>query len=124
MRSVLALIFALIASGLSAEPTKLSANEITALLLDRTAVGEWAGTPYRQHFASDGTTIYAAKGQRSSRGKWRVNTDTNAYESWWERSGWDAYDVVVEDEVFYWVDSAGEHFAFTMVDGQQLVFED
>ena len=106
-----------------AEPIQLSAAEIDTLLRGNTAIGQWGRDNYRQHFSDSGSTIYAVEGRRSSRGLWRVNSGTNAYESWWERSGWSAYDVLREDGQLYWLESTGDLYEFVVVEGQQLLFE-
>ncbi|MEM7257267.1 MAG: hypothetical protein AAF404_07745 [Pseudomonadota bacterium] len=106
----------------SADEKKLSAAEITNLLSGNTAVGRWIDHHYRQYFGSDGSTIYAQENTRSSVGRWRVNSASNQYESWWERSGWGSgYDIVLKDGEYFWVGSdATEPQSFVMVPGQQL----
>ena len=124
-RALLSLLAAcLMPAPLAAQEAGLTAAEIEAMLRGNTAVGVWAGTPYRQWFAEDGDTIYAPKGQRSTRGKWRVNAEADLYESWWSGDLWEAYGVVRDGDVLYWTDPAGERHAFEMVEGQQLVWED
>lgn len=103
---------------------KLTASEIVDLLRGKTAVGFWQGTPYRQFFNADGSTIYAAKGQRSTLGKWRVDPSQDLYESWWEGSGWEAWSVIRRDGKLYWTGAGVEAIAFQMLDGQQLVWPD
>jgi len=110
-----------------AGPVQMSADEVAALLTGRTAVGVWAGARYRQWFAEDGLTIYAQEGARSSRGKWRVNNKTDAYESWWggDPSAWDVFVVLKDGETLFWSGPGAEPpVPFTMEDGQQLVFSD
>ncbi|MEM9146363.1 MAG: hypothetical protein AAGC57_09205 [Pseudomonadota bacterium] len=105
-----------------AEPVTLTAPEVDTLLRDRTAVGDWNGTPYRQYFDPNGRTVYQPKGGRPDQGKWRVNAKTGAYESWWERSGWSGYGIAREGETHYWVESSGKRHRFTVVDGRKLTF--
>lgn len=113
---------ALTASATRADPILLSAEEVRALLTDRTAVGDWNGTPYRQYFDPNGRTIYQPKGGRPDAGKWRANDTTGAYESWWERSGWSGYGIARYGDLYFWVESSGKHHAFTVVDGRALGF--
>jgi len=95
-------------------------------LSGNTAIGRWIDHNYRQYFSEDGSTIYAQENARSSTGRWRVNKKRNHYESWWEQSDWGAgFSITLKDGVYYWVSSTGttEPQAFTIVSGQQLVFE-
>jgi len=111
----------------NANDKTLSAAEIKDLLTGNTAVGEWLGSKYRQFFDDDGSTIYAQENTRSSLGQWRVSFSKNHYESWWERVGWgEGFSIVVKDDVYYWVSSAGntEPQAFEVVSGSQLIFKE
>lgn len=121
------LLYMLATTAAIADKKTLTAAEIKELLTGNTAVGTWIDHEYRQYFGADGSTIYAQKNTRSSVGRWRTNSARNHYESWWERIEWGAgYSIVLEEDVYYWVSSTGttEPQAFTMVPGQQLVFED
>ncbi len=62
----------------------MTQEEFTALLTGNTIVGEWAGVPYRQFFAADGSTIYLS-GSSKTEGTWRIN-DTGEYCSVWPPS--------------------------------------
>ena len=115
-------ISALFFVGSCKKSSAINADEITTLLAGKTAIGVWAGSEYRQYFNPDGSTIYAQYGSRSALGKWRVNTDTNQYESWWESSGWESWRVTLENGTYYWVGDGGK-FAFEVVEGQQLIWE-
>lgn len=113
----------LVISGASlAEEKTLSAAEIENLLQGNTAVGRWIDHNYRQFFNADGSTIYAQEKARSAVGRWRVNSTTNQYESWWERAGWGSgYSILLKEGVYYWVSSGGtEPQAFELVPGQSL----
>lgn len=121
----LALCLAIVSQAQANKKT-LTAMEIKALLSGNTAVGRWIDHNYRQYFAADGSTVYAQENARSSIGRWRTNATRNHYESWWEQSGWGAgYSITLVDDVYYWVSSTGttEPQAFTVVSGQQLVFD-
>lgn len=102
------------------DPQRLKAAEIETLLSGNTAKGSWNGTAYRQFFASDGGTVYLAEGSPPSRGKWRVNTSKNLYESWWERSGWSRYPVVKSGDAYAWVEVDGTLQPFTVLTGRQI----
>ncbi len=116
----LALPLAVIASALNAQPVTLAADEIEGLLAGNTVVGLWSGTPYRQYFDPAGQTFYVPDGGRPERGRWRVNGETDMYESHWERSGWSSYGVSREGEVLFWVESDGDMQAFTIEPGRNL----
>ena len=105
-----------------ADEVRLTATEIGDLLRGRTAIGTWQGTPYRQYFYADGTTIFAPKGQRSTRGEWRIDPARDVYESWWEGPGWEAWSVIRREGSLYWTGSGIEPEPFVMVDGQDLVW--
>jgi len=103
-----------------AAPTRLSAPEIEALLAGNTISGTWSGTAYRQYFATDGTTLYVPDGGKADEGQWRVNPDTNDYESWWRSTGWTPYALVRTEEGGYaWVN--GDRLEpFTVQEGRHL----
>ncbi len=122
MRAVLTVSAVLFATVAGADPVPMTASEIETLLGGNTALGDWQGDTYRQYFATDGATIYAVEGRRSSRGRWRVVDGTRAYESWWPGSGWDAYEVLRDGDALIWMDGAGVRFGFEVVEGQQLLF--
>ena len=103
---------------------KLSAQEIQNLLSGKTAIGQWDGKNYRQYFREDGITIYAQQGSRSSRGKWRVDTTENTYQSLWEVGGWTSYPVASDGQTLYWLSSALPPQSFKLVEGEQLVAAD
>ena len=100
-----------------AEPIALTAPEIETLLTGQTISGEWSGTPYRQLFDANGQTIYTPENGRVEYGRWRVNRETDQYESYWERSGWSPYGVAQDGDTFFWVQSNGTLQAFA-VDGE------
>ncbi len=104
------------------ELEKLNAAEIRQLLAGNTSVGNWDGRSYRQYFATDGTTIYAQKGSRSSLGKWRVDFDKHLYESWWENADWSGYGVSKQGDNYYWVTPGGTlpPQRFDVLPGNQL----
>ena len=121
--SILAALALPFASSGQAEPLRLSALEVRELLSGRTAIGTWSGARYRQWFASDGSTIYAQWGARSALGKWRVNSQTDAYESVWERPEWTGYRVMRIDGQLHWTDLQGNNpQPFRVLPGQQLVW--
>jgi len=115
----LALGLALGASAAHADPATLTAAEIDALLSGNTAVGDWNGTPYRQWFAENGITVYVPKGGRPDRGKWRVNPETDDYESWWEQSGWSRYGIARAGDTLLWVETSGKTHPFAVLEGNQ-----
>jgi len=96
-RSLFALLGApllLTALGAQAANVRLSAGEIEALLTGNTIIGTWSGAAYRQYFAADGTTVYQPESGKQDEGRWRVNPQTNDYESWWRSTGWTPYALV------------------------------
>lgn len=122
--SILGLALVAAAPLAFAEDVKLTATEIADLLRGNTAIGLWQGTLYRQHFNADGSTIYAAKDQRSTLGKWRVDPARDVYESWWEGSGWEAWGIIRRDGDLYWVGPGIDPEPFKIIEGQQLVWPD
>ncbi len=103
---------------------RISGDEITSILAGHTAIGTWGDDEYRQYFDLSGTTFYAPKGKRTTRGKWRLSEDGTRYESWWsgDEDNWEFYDVGRTLSGLVWVDPDGVHYPFEMVDGQQLVW--
>lgn len=121
-RHILLLIFCAMASPAAAQAVKLQADEIIELLSGNTAIGLWGGTPYRQYFAPDGTTIFAQEGARSARGEWR--TVGEEYQSLWpDDSDWEGWYVMEYLGEYYWVSRATPPTPFDVVPGQQLVAE-
>jgi hypothetical protein len=106
-RSILGLVLApliVLAAPSLAANVKLSAPEIEAALAGNTIIGTWSGTAYRQYFDPDGSTIYVPKDGKRDEGRWRVNPETNDYESWWRSTGWTPYALVrTEGGGFAWV---------------------
>jgi len=111
------------ATETKAEAKSLTGQEILELLEGNTAVGDWMGTPYRQYFLDDGTTIYAQKGTRSTSGQWRINFQSNHYESIWDRGNWSGYGVSLIDDKYHWTQTGIEPQAFTVVEGEALLGE-
>lgn len=112
------LLFALPAA--SDGPPRLGPEEIAALLSGNTAIGTWDRRLYRQYFAEDGRTLYKPNARPVEEGKWRVNPDTGAYESWWEQTGWTAYEIGIVGYGYVWIDSEGKTHPFEMRDGNRL----
>ena len=88
----------------AAEEVQLTAAEIKELLNDKTIRGQWYSSLYTQTFDNRGYTTYTAEGMRPDTGNWRVNTETNRYESFWNRSGWSSYPVYRKGDRFFWGD--------------------
>jgi len=111
---------ALATAGAQTAPERLTAPEIESLLDGNTIVGTWAGTPYRQYYGTDGTTLYVPQDGRADEGRWRVNAETDEYESWWRSTGWTPYALVrTEDGNHAWVN--GDRFEpFRVVPGKQV----
>lgn len=122
IRFVLPLLF--FAATAQAQSVKLTANEIEILLSGNTAVGLWNGVPYRQYFGVDGVTIFAQKGARSARGKWRVDEDSDEFQSTWPSDAeWEGWLVLEYAGDWFWASKSTPPTPFTMMDGQQLIKE-
>jgi len=123
--STLAGLFFLATTAAADEQT-LTATQIRALLSGNTAIGHWIDHNYRQYFDETGSTIYAQENTRSAVGRWRVNTETHQYESWWDQSGWGSgYNIVLKDGTYYWIGGgASQPQPFTVETGQKLVAPD
>lgn len=110
------------ADGMSDPKTvPLTAEQIDRLLRGNTITGTWNGDPYTQFFDASGATIYFPEGGRPDQGKWRVNGDTDQYESWWERTNWTGYTVMMTNDGFAWV-SRGELQPFAVFEGKQVTW--
>ncbi len=121
-RTALILIAALAASPVLAQSVKLKAHEIDALLTGNTVVGTWDGAPYRQFFASDGSTIYAQENARSTLGQWRIDPDRDEYQSIWPRDAeWEGWFVMEYLGTYFWVSKKTPPTPFAVVEGEQLV---
>ena len=116
------LCFGLSANLAMAQSVKLSADEITTLLAGNTAVGKWQGAKYRQFFNSDGATIYAQEGSKSSLGKWRVDSTRDEYQSIWPSDeDWEGWYVMEYSGAYYWVSKTTPPTPFRVETGQNLV---
>lgn len=123
-RVFLSAVLALLAAPLAAQSVKLQAHEIDALLNGNTATGKWDGTPYRQYFAPDGTTIYAQEGARSALGKWRIDEERDEYQSIWPRDAeWEGWYVMEYAGDYYWVSKSTPPTPFKVESGEHLVAE-
>lgn len=115
-----ALALVAFAGAAEAQSVKLQAHEIAALLTGNTAVGEWAGAPYRQFFGADGVTIYAQQGARSARGEWRVEGEE--YQSQWPGdANWEGWFVMEYAGQWFWVSKSTPPTPFEILPGEQLV---
>lgn len=102
-----------------AEERQLSASEIEALLAGNTVSGTWSGTPYKQYYGEGGFTMYVPEGGMPDQGRWRVNHETNQYESWWRMTNWTPYTVVETENGLAWVH--GESLQpFEVLEGKQV----
>ena len=124
LRTILLILFVFgpvtVPKTLFANEVQLSASEIKALLSGNTAKGTWFGGHYRQFFESRGYTKYKPVDGPLEEGKWRVNTKTGNYESWWERSGWSNYKIVRINGQLHWKGANTEPQPFEMLPGNQL----
>jgi len=113
-----------VATPLAAQSVRLQAHEISALLINNTAVGVWEGVAYRQFFGADGSTIYAQAEAKSTAGKWRIDETRDEYQSIWPRDpDWQGWYVMEYAGDFYWVSKSTPPTPFTVVQGNQLVAE-
>ncbi|MEM7598662.1 MAG: hypothetical protein AAF382_13285 [Pseudomonadota bacterium] len=100
---------------------QMSAPQIEALLSGNTIRGTWNGDGYTQFFDPNGQTIYVPDGGRPDQGKWRVNAGSDQYESWWERTNWSGYKIMMTNGGFAWV-SRGELQPFEVFEGKQVTW--
>ena len=105
--------------ALGAQSRRLSAAEVVDLLTGNTAVAFWDGKRYASYFGADGVTIYAPEDEEAQIGKWRVDPQTGAYESFWDAIGWTSYAVLRTDEGYAW-EREGEIHPFDMLEGRQI----
>ncbi|MGB7244093.1 MAG: hypothetical protein WBC93_18660 [Sulfitobacter sp.] len=121
-RDIIIGFIAVLATPVSAQSVKLQAHEIEALLSGNTAIGTWSGANYRQFFATDGSTIYAQEGQRSTRGRWRLDAANDEYQSIWPRDNeWEGWYVMEWAGDYFWVSKSTPPTPFRVVQGEQLV---
>lgn len=97
------------------------ATELETLLSGNTIFGTWSGNEYTQYFREDGMTVYIPTGRQPDIGKWRVNPDTDQYESWWEQSGWARYTVIRTEDGYTWKREAGSE-PFTVQSGKHITW--
>ncbi|MEJ6389419.1 hypothetical protein [Gymnodinialimonas ulvae] len=114
------------ATALNAQPVavQLDADEVTALLTGNTAIGDWDGVPYRQYFGEDGVTLFAQTEARTTRGQWRIDPESDEYQSLWPGDDdWEGWIVMVWMDEYYWLSRSTPPTVFEVVEGQQLVEE-
>lgn len=97
------------------------AEEIESLLSGNTITGTWSGTQYTQYFDANGVTVYIPEGRQPDMGRWRVNADTDQYESWWEQTGWTPYTVIRTQDGYAWKREKGAE-PFTVKKGKQITW--
>ncbi|MEP4194868.1 MAG: hypothetical protein ABJL99_04445 [Aliishimia sp.] len=114
------LTLAILAGAAEAQSVKLRGDEINILLSGNTAVGLWDGTPYRQYFDADGTTIFAQPNARPARGEWRVE-DEEYQSRWLGDTDWEGWFVMEFGGDWYWVSKTTPPTPFEVFDGEQLV---
>ncbi len=118
----IACALAILAGSAQAQSVKLTAAEIEILLSGNTAVGIWEGAKYRQYFDPDGTTIYAQEDSRSARGKWRVDSDADHFQSIWPSdSEWKGWLIMEYSGQWFWVSKTTPPTPFDVLDGKQLI---
>lgn len=99
----------------------MTAPQIEALLRGNTIRGTWNGDKYTQFFDPNGLTVYFPDGGRPDQGKWRVNAETDQYESWWERANWTGYTIMITNDGFAWM-SRGQMQPFEVFEGKQVTW--
>ena len=110
---------ALAGDGGAPVTVQLTAPQIETLLAGNTIVGTWSGSGYKQYYGNDGFTMYVPDGGGEDDGKWRVNAETNEYESWWSSTGWTPYAIVMTNVGYAWVN--GESLEpFQVFEGKQV----
>ena len=122
--AICALFSALIALPVAAQSVKLRAHEIDALISGNTIAGQKDGVNYRQFFAQDGYTIFAAEGAKIARGEWRIDNDHNEFQSIWPGDQeWEGAFVIENGGEFFWVSDANPPIVFDVFEGERLVPE-
>lgn len=116
-----AMVVLFVTSTAVAGETLLSAGEISRLLTGNTISGDWGGA-YKQYFDTNGVTVYVPSGRSGDQGKWRVNTENNSYESWWEMTGWTAYKIAKDGNSYLWFDSKANKYPFVVLEGKQVTW--
>ena len=123
LKSFLVLIAMLCLSSVTASQADeaLTASEIDRLLRGNTIEGSWSGAAYTQYFSDDGQTIYLQANRRPEIGRWRVNSQTDQYESWWEQTGWTGYTILRTDTGYGWKRDAKTE-PFTVLPGKKITW--
>ena len=86
-------------TGDAAPPTQ---QQLKQMLLGNTLEGEWAGRPFTQHFADNGTTRYREGDGETTHGTWRV-IESGQYCSIWPPFPRETcYEVLVKDNRIWW----------------------
>lgn len=123
-RTFLSIAMICFGTGAIAQSIKLTADDIDELLSGNTAVGVWQGTPYRQYFRTDGVTIYAQTGARSTRGRWRIDAERDEYQSIWPRdTDWEGWYIMEYLGDYFWVSKSTPPTPFKIETGQRLIQE-
>lgn len=112
--------FIIAAPQAMADEVRLTAAQIEELLAGNTISGTWSGTEYKQYYGADGFTVYVPADGSHDEGKWRVDAAEDAYDSWWSATGWVSYEVVRDDDTYYWLDGDGGRHPFSVLEGKQV----
>lgn len=107
MRCILAAICLTISFAQAGE-IKLTGDEITAALSDKTLAGSDGSKQWTQLFQEGGLTVYTVDGS-SSDGRWAVRGDQ--YCSQWPPSdSWACYDVTADGKTIIFISSMGNRY--------------
>lgn len=102
-----------------AQAMQMTAAEIGDVLAGNTITGTWGGNAYSQFFARDGLTVYVPATGKREEGRWRVNAQTDEYESWWRSTGWIPYTMVRTGDGHAWL-NGDRREPFTVKQGRQI----
>lgn len=117
-RRLFLLIVLMLGVPASAEEAMI-AEDIKVLLTGNTIEGTWSGRRYAQYFDPGGLTVYIEEERPPEFGRWRVNSDTNEYESWWQQTNWVGYKILRDGNSYAWKRSKG-NAPFDVLTGRQI----
>lgn len=102
---------------------QMTASEIEDVLTGNTIEGSFNSISYRQYFAEDGTTIYVPKEGKPAQGRWRVDPETDVYESWWVSTGWIPFAMIdMPEDDYAWV-NGDQIEPFEVTEGKNIRLE-
>lgn len=100
--------FSLAGGAAAGDDVELDGAAITRTLEERCVIGNQDGLVWEQEFQRSGVTIYRARGERPSEGRWRVKSDRFCSQ-WPPSRAWTCYVILADgNDITFVPDDGGD----------------